>query len=166
MITITVEALAVDPMLAAQLLPAERTRLLRVTAIASRALELADLMVEPTCSAAEPHRPRMLYVPEIAERTGRPESTIRELFRAGQLPGRKIGKLWTMTEDAFAAWLDSGQSVTLPLPHDDAARRAAASATTPQSARPYAVEVRRVGGRARDHGQEVGGRDAGHAALN
>ena len=47
----------------------------------------------------------MLDPPEVAVRLRVPTSTVYKLLKAGQLPGRKIGKHWRTTVGELRAWI-------------------------------------------------------------
>lgn len=52
--------------------------------------------------------PEYVTAEQIAAELGVHPQTAQRYFREGGLPGRKIGKSWTTTRDAFAAWLVGG----------------------------------------------------------
>ena len=51
-------------------------------------------------------RPRVLGVPAVAEMLDLHPETVQAMFRRGELPGRKVGKRWRITERALLAWLE------------------------------------------------------------
>lgn len=110
---------------------------------------------------------RTLTTAEVARRMGRSEAYVRELCRAGQLPGNKKRgrKYWEIPEAEFEAWqkthagLAPGGSDTLPSPPHDTGR----SAPRQEAPGTDTVEIRRVARSAPGHAEEVGIGRAGDA---
>ncbi len=48
---------------------------------------------------------KILTVPQAAEQLQVSERTVYEWLRDGKLPGRKIGKMWRLSEDAIVDFL-------------------------------------------------------------
>ena len=46
----------------------------------------------------------LLQVPDIMRETGFARTRVFELFRSGELPSRKVGRLRVVQRDAFDAW--------------------------------------------------------------
>jgi len=51
---------------------------------------------------------QILTVEQTAKRLQVSEKTVYEWLRAGKIPGRKIGKVWRMSEDALEDFLRGG----------------------------------------------------------
>jgi excisionase family DNA binding protein len=54
---------------------------------------------------------KILTVPQAAEQLQVSERTVYEWLRDGKLPGRKIGKVWRMSEDAIVDFLRGNANV-------------------------------------------------------
>jgi excisionase family DNA binding protein len=48
---------------------------------------------------------KILTVPQAAEQLQVSERTVYEWLRNGKIPGRKIGKVWRLSEDAIVEFL-------------------------------------------------------------
>lgn len=56
----------------------------------------------------EQNRGRLLYLPEIMERTGMPDGTVRSRFHTGTMPCLwKLGRRLVVWEDDLADWLEA-----------------------------------------------------------
>jgi excisionase family DNA binding protein len=53
---------------------------------------------------------RILNVEQAAEKLGMTPKLVREHFRRGRLPGRKLGKSWRILESDLEAWISTGKS--------------------------------------------------------
>jgi len=151
----TLDDLANDPTRAAELSHARVLEQLARGAVAQAALvtRLAALQHE---AGTLDERTRIFTKDELAARLEMPEARIRELCRAGRLPGaRKLGKKWVIP--ILDTSLDSADSPGLTSAHDPGR-----GSQPPQAARPYPSGVRRPAGRAQDHRREMGGWDEGH----
>ena len=51
---------------------------------------------------------KILTVPQAAEQLQVSERTVYEWLRNGKIPGRKIGKVWRLSEDAIMDFLRGG----------------------------------------------------------
>ena len=51
---------------------------------------------------------RILNVEQAAEKLGMTPKLVREHFRRGRLPGRKLGKSWRILESDLEAWISMG----------------------------------------------------------
>ena len=83
-------------------------------------------MTEPSPAPA----PEYLTAEQIAAELDVHVQTVQKYFRDGVLPGRKIGKHWRTTRDAFNTWLTAAP-VPGPVPTDHPAASVPVGDTPP-----------------------------------
>ena len=64
---------------------------------------------------AETRTKEVLNVEEAAEFLGFNPYTIREKARAGEVPGRKIGREWRFSRRGLLEWLEEGSRTKTPV---------------------------------------------------
>lgn len=73
-------------------------------------------MTDTTDTAAGAEAPRLLPVAEGAERLGQTEAWYLRQLRARQLPGRKVGRKWMLTESDISEAIERCAIAATPLP--------------------------------------------------
>jgi hypothetical protein len=142
--------------------------ILRLRRELSRVLADADLVIARRMTAAQAPCPSpdravgiaeadVLTVDRLAKLWGMKPGKVRELCRTGQLPARKLGREWVVPLALLAMWVKKPPLAEQVTGGYNDSHEPDAGQSAPPRARPYRVEVRRLGRRASGHGQAVGG---------
>lgn len=112
---ISLDDLAINPALAADLAPRTVASLLGLARIATSALEARLLVAsiqgqKPTSTNPETLPARLMTAAEVAERLGFKPGYVYELARAGKIKSRKQGKYVRFTEAALSEYVANNDS--------------------------------------------------------
>jgi hypothetical protein len=122
MITVTVEQLAANPRLVDQVPPTERMRLARAARIATKVLELAELLTPEPPMPPDPEK--LVGLDVAADHLGVKKSRVSAAARRGDFPVVMAGRTPKIRPAVLARLIENGLPMGPPRDHESAHEKA------------------------------------------